>query len=136
MSDFVSQNLIKHLGNNRKKKILVLGLTFKENCTDIRDSKIFDLIDKIKKKYKITIHDPYAIKEDVELNYKFKMSSFNNLSEKFDCVIVNLLHNYYKNKKVKIKILNLIKKYGVLFDLKALFNEDEIKHKKLKVFNL
>ena len=89
MSEFVSQNLIKHLGNNRKN--FSIRFNFKENCTDIRDSKIFDLIDKIKKKYKITIHDPYAIKEDVELNYKFKMSSFNNLSEKFDCVIVNLL---------------------------------------------
>ena len=136
MSKFVAKDLIKYLGINKKKKILVLGLTFKENCSDIRDSKIFDLIDKIKKKYKITLHDPYAIKEDIELNYKFKMSGFNSLNEKFDCIIVNLLHNYYKSKSSKNKILNLIKKNGILFDLKGLFNENEIKNKKLKVFNL
>ena len=70
-----------------KKKILILGLTFKENCSDIRGSKVFNIIDHLKKKGGlIDVYDPWINKKDLKKKTNFKI--INDLSnKKYDAII-------------------------------------------------
>ena len=72
----VSQKI--NLNKKNKKRILVLGLTFKENCPDVRHSKVFDIIKKLKKNGGIVdVCDPWIEKKDLETKIKFNL--LNNL---------------------------------------------------------
>ena len=76
MPKFVFKNINEKLMSYRKsknRKVAVLGLTFKENCKDIRNSKIFDLVDIFEKNnWKVYLHDPYAINDEVKNMYEKK----------------------------------------------------------------
>ena len=74
-----------------RSKILVLGITFKENCPDVRNTKVVDLVNALKDYgANITIHDPWANEEEVNLEYGLK-SSKSLPNEKFDAVVLLLL---------------------------------------------
>ena len=91
-----------------KIKALVLGLTFKENVNDLRNSKIFDLIDILKFNFQnISIHDPLVSKQDLHETYKkmFLTKQPNNF-EKYNLIIYAVSHtklNILKNKIYNIK---------------------------------
>ena len=135
MVDFIAKKIIDDLGTLKKKKIIVLGLAFKENCSDIRDSKIFDVIKKLNCFFRIEMHDPYVNSQEVKKMYKENIMPFDDLSKDADAVIINHKHDYYKKPLVLKKILNLLKKRSHIYDLKGLFNLKKIK-KGYKVFNL
>ena len=135
MPKFIYKNILKDLGS-RKRKVLILGLTFKENCSDIRDSKIFDLIQKLKNKHQTFLHDPYAIEEEVYNLYSQKMYKLNELPKKIDCIVINLKHDYYKSRKMKEKIIKMTKNKGYIYDLKGLIDNKLLKRKKIKYFSL
>ena len=135
MPKFIYKNILKDLGP-RKRKVLILGLTFKENCSDIRDSKIFDLIQKLKNKHQTFLHDPYAIEEEVYNLYSQKMYKLNELPKKIDCIVINLKHDYYKSRKMKEKIIKMTKNNGYIYDLKGLIDNKLLKREKIKYFSL
>ena len=124
MPHFIYNNIKNRLIKSKKKleklKIIVLGLTFKENCKDIRNSKIFDLIKILdKKKFKVFLHDPYAIKEEVKEMYNKEMIKFNKLP-KSDVIILSLNHKFYLRIGLK-KIISKLNKKGIFVDLKSTF---------------
>ena len=104
-----------------KAKILLLGITFKENCTDTRNSKIGDLYKIfIKKNAKVDVYDPLAIKDDVKKYFNIKLLNFNDISKtKYDCVIIGVPHDCFLN----ININQFIKNKSVVFDVKGIFKE-------------
>ena len=126
MSNWIVEQIIdaskKQKIDIEKSKILIMGITFKENCPDTRNSKVFDII-KILNKKKIIPHlyDPYISEEtnleDIKFNYE-KGIPFNT-NNKFDIVIVPIAHNEFKNiyKKVWSKIL---KENYIIYDLKGI----------------
>ena len=116
-----------------KVKILILGVTYKEDCNDLRNSKIIDLIKIIKNsKYKITFHDILANKKDFYKETNLKLTDFRKLKDKFNYILLCQPHEFYI--KNKTKILKLQKKNGVFFDLK---NSFKIKYNsKHQVFTL
>ncbi len=107
--------LEKNLGNIRNKRITVLGLSFKENSSDIRGSRSIELIKiLLKKKSKITVHDPKAMK-NTESIFKNKITYANSLLESLDdcqCTIImtpwkiytKLKNSNFKNMKRKLII--------------------------------
>lgn len=130
MPYFIYNNIKKKLLRNKKKfeklKIIVLGLTFKENCKDIRNSKIFDLIKILdKKKCNVLLHDPYAIKEEIKEMYSKEMIDFNKLP-KSDIIILSLNHKFYLKLGLK-KITSKLKKKGIFVDIKSTF-KSSFKH--------
>ena len=90
---------------NKNKKILVMGLTFKENCPDTRNSKVLDLFNHFKrKKFHISSFDPFSKNWSFEFNKKFNViNNFKN--KKFDVVILAVKHNEFIKMKKQIKIL-------------------------------
>ena len=128
MPEFVVNNLI----NGMKKKeikiinsnVLILGLTFKENCSDVRNSKVFNIISKLKKKnINIFVHDPW-LSDLKSKKYSFKLiNKFHNM--KFDAIILAVGHKQFKkfNKK---KLLTICNKKFFLYDLKNFFKNSKL----------
>lgn len=104
MSLFVKSKFIKLLNKNfgkkKKFKVLILGVTFKENCNDIRNSKVFDLINHLKKECRIDVYDPY-VKELKIKNVKLvkKLCAVS----KYEGIIHAVNHKIFINKLKNIK---------------------------------
>jgi UDP-N-acetyl-D-galactosamine dehydrogenase len=99
-----------------------MGLTFKENCSDIRESKVFDIINYLdKKKISVKTYDPWVSKKD--LDKKLKTNHIENLKNisGFDGVIIAVGHDIFKKIGIK-KIKSFCKKNSVIFDIKNQFN--------------
>ena len=78
-------------------KVVVFGLTFKENCPDIRNSKVVDIIKRLKE-YNIDpiVIDPWANKQEAKLEYGVELKDISEAKE-VDCIIVAVAHNKFKN---------------------------------------
>ena len=126
MSSHIVSKFIQHLKINnikiKRPKILILGLTFKENCPDLRNSKIKDIYDKLKNKnYKIDLYDPLAEQNQIISLYgKKKISKF--IPNTYDGVIIGVSHNNFKLMGINF-IRSLCKKTHVIFDLKSIFKK-------------
>ena len=109
-----SQNKITFINS----KVLVLGLTFKENCEDVRNSKALEIINYLSKKTnKLYIYDPIAHTESLNKNIKNKLIKKLNIKN-FDSIIVLVSHHIFKIQKKKI--LSLLNKKGFIYEIKNL----------------
>jgi UDP-N-acetyl-D-galactosamine dehydrogenase len=121
------QMLLQRSKNPGETKVLVMGLTFKEDIADIRNSKVADLVRELMD-YSINVHiiDPYASANEVARQYG--LSLLDKPSGQYDAVIVAVGHADYK--KLDITYFNsLMKKTPILLDLKGLYQvrkDDEI----------
>lgn len=124
MSKYIAFNFIKEM---KKKKIrikdsniLIMGLTFKENCADIRNSGIERVVSFLKKKNcNIDLYDPLANRKEIKKIYNSYPKE--KLKNKFyDGIIIAVLHNQFRKMKFKA-IKKLCKKKHILFDLKSIF---------------
>ncbi len=129
MSKYFSQKILNILVeknlNFNKSNVLLLGLSFKENCPDIRNSKILDLINELKHfKINLDIFDPIVnskeAKQKLGFNIKLKPDK-----GKYDLVIITVPHQAFKDLGVK-KIRKWCKKNGSLMDLKNTFPQNTI----------
>lgn len=78
-------------------RVLVLGITFKENCPDIRNSRVIDAVDELKEfGCKVDVYDPWASSLDVEREYGFKLLESYDPSE-YACVVVAVAHNEFRS---------------------------------------
>ncbi len=127
MGYYVVSKLIKKMKTKniqiQGSKILIMGLTFKENCPDIRNSGIKNVITKLKNfKCKLNLFDPYVDREEIKQMYdiypNLKLSK-----NRYDAVLIAVAHNKFKTIGLS-KIKNLCKKKHVIFDLKNLFNSN------------
>ena len=117
MAQYASNEILKIFKKKKLKpnsKLLVLGYTFKENCSDYRNTQIEKLTNNLIKKYSnIQIYDPY-IKTKIKKNF---LTVFPKNQKKFDCIIIAVPHReLLKNEK---KIINLGNKDCLFFDLKS-----------------
>ena len=121
MAKYITDQVIKLMIDKQIKikgsNLLILGVTFKENCSDIRNSKVIDLIKKLREYgINILIHDPYVKKEKLKENYDLEVTNYLPKT-KFDCIVLAVAHERFK----KIE-LNKLKKYNsVTYDIKGIF---------------
>ena len=127
MGVYVASKLIKNLKKSKIKieraKILIMGLTFKENCADIRNSGIESVISKLKKsKCILNLYDPWVEKKKVR--DAFNILPISKLGKKkYDAVVIAVAHEKFKKMGIK-SISNLCKKNHVIYDLKWLFKKN------------
>jgi UDP-N-acetyl-D-glucosamine/UDP-N-acetyl-D-galactosamine dehydrogenase len=123
----------------RNSKVVILGLTFKENCPDTRNSKVYDIIKQLKT-YSITpvVIDPWASERDALREYGVELKSMNEAKDA-DCVIVAVAHNEFKAMSLS-DIKGLFKKSAdaekVLLDVKGLYKIDELKESGIRWWRL
>jgi UDP-N-acetyl-D-glucosamine/UDP-N-acetyl-D-galactosamine dehydrogenase len=92
--ELLLSELQKHGVLRKKPRILQLGITFKENCPDIRNSKSVDMLEILSKVSLVDLYDPWVEKFDVPENGKF-LTSLDNLAEFYDAVIVTVAHKQF-----------------------------------------
>ncbi|WP_204236506.1 MULTISPECIES: nucleotide sugar dehydrogenase [unclassified Staphylococcus] len=129
MVNFVTNNLVKQLfklKKNKESKILILGVTFKENTPDLRNSKILKIIEELNE-YGIVpdILDPYVKDNSLNLNCNI-VSDYNN--KKYDALLYAVDHNQFKNEDDNIFFEMLNTDKAIILDLKNRFNNDIPNH--------
>ncbi len=103
----------------KNAKILVLGITFKENCPDVRNTKVVDVIANLKSfGTDITVYDPWA--NPSEVLHEYNIESTNDLPEhKFDAIVLSVAHKKFLN----INFKSLLTPNGILYDVKGVLKE-------------
>ena len=131
MGDYVANQVIKLMNKKgvlvKDSKILILGVTFKENCPDIRNTKIVDIYHTLEEyTNNITIYDPWADASHVRHEYGIEISDkkIEELKGEFDAVILSVAHNEFK----EINIREFLKDYeqGVVYDVKGILERNLI----------
>ena len=124
----------------KKSTVVILGLTFKENCPDTRNSKVEDIYNRLKE-YNIApvVCDPWADPEVAKKEYGITLTPFGELP-KADCVIVAVGHNDYRSMSMK-RLKELFKEElsdeeKVLIDVKSLYRMDELKASGMRFWRL
>lgn len=129
MSKHVASNIIKELLkkgiNVQNASINLLGLTFKENCPDLRNTKVIDIVRELEDYgLKINVNDVEEDNETAKALYDIDLVSKENLPET-DALIFAVPHrDYLENKS---EYLDLLSDNGVVFDIKGIIQEDELK---------
>jgi len=114
----------------KKSKVVILGLTFKENCPDTRNSKVNDIIKQLRV-YGIepTVVDPWASERDAMKEYGVELKTLADAKDA-DCIIVAVAHNEFREmglSKVKELFRDVSDDQKVLIDVKGLYKMDELK---------
>jgi UDP-N-acetyl-D-galactosamine dehydrogenase len=90
----VVQHIISSVSDVKSAKVLVMGATFKENVSDIRNSKVADVVKELKSFFlNVDVHDPYADSDDLMHEYGFGL--VNEIGKDYDAVIVSVCHEPY-----------------------------------------
>ena len=119
MGQYVASEVVKMMLKNDIKvnggKILMLGITFKENCPDVRNTKIVDVIKHLKEYgLDITIYDPWANPVEVKHEYDL-ITSTSSPTELFDTIVLGVAHKQFSD----INLDNLLKPKGLIYDVKG-----------------
>ena len=127
----VVQHIIKNSSNTAEAKILVLGATFKENVSDIRNSKVADLVkDLLDYSIKVDFVDPHASPEDIRHEYGLSMT--HAIGKDYDAVILAVAHDEYKTFTEEY-LLSITRPKALFADLKGLYRN---KFNSLKYWSL
>ncbi|MEE8329088.1 MAG: nucleotide sugar dehydrogenase [Thermodesulfovibrionia bacterium] len=129
MGRYIAGNTIKQLIKSgravKKSKILILGLTFKENISDIRNTRVIDIYNELREYgAKVFIHDPYAGKEDVFNEFKLHLTNKPGDEKPFDGIVIAVKHRAYR-RLTPAYLKKLCKKNPVLVDVKAFFDREK-----------
>ena len=127
MGKHVVSELIKAMKNKKikikKSKILIMGLTFKENCADIRNSGVQSVIKELKKyDCSIDLYDNWVDSQEIKTMYDILPKSTLNINT-YDSIILAVAHDEFKKMGIKT-ISNFCKKNHIIYDLKYLFSSD------------
>ena len=128
MALYVARKVVRYITKNvtnvQSARVLVLGATFKENVSDIRNSKVADVIKELQSfSVNVDVHDPYASYDEVMHEYGFGLTEINGTD--YDAVILAVSHDQFKEMDEEY-LLSITKPHAVIYDLKGLFR-DKIK---------
>jgi len=103
-------------------KILIMGFSFKENCQDIRNTRVIDIVHSLKRRNcLVDVYDPLVNKRECLKNYKVRLIDYPKYS-KYDSIILAVSHSKFKKIGIS-KIRKFGKKNSIIFDIKGLFNK-------------
>lgn len=122
MGSYVAQETVKMMirkgARIKNSKVLVLGITFKENCPDIRNSRVIDIIKEFKTyDVAVDVYDPWASADEVQHEYGLDLiSDASQLQSDYDAIVLAVSHKEF----LSMNIHQLKSDIGVIFDVKSL----------------
>ena len=139
IADAAVKNMIAAGQAPKKSNVVILGLTFKENCPDTRNSKVNDIIEELNN-YEITpiVVDPWASERDAMNEYGVTLTKLEDINEA-DCVIVAVAHNEFKSlnlNDIKKLFKNCPDNEKVLIDVKSIYNVEDLEMSGMKYWRL
>lgn len=125
MAAYIAQQTIKQMIDNdtniKGAKVIVLGLTFKENCPDLRNSKVADLVRDLEAfGCKVYVHDPLANTAQALNEYGITLSDWTKLPHNADAIVAAVSHTQYTTKPLT-SLLAPLKSGGVFMDIKSAY---------------
>ncbi len=140
MAKFAARNILQLMVRNNielhSSKIAILGVTYKENCPDLRNSKVIDLVNELKSwKVKVQVVDQFADQKILN-KLDIKLLNFKELSN-LDAIVVAVGHNKFRNLNPR-DLIKLCKKNSlpVLGDLKSVYDKEKCEQVGFTVFRL
>lgn len=123
MGNYVAEQTIKCMNKKgllvKDANILILGITFKENCPDIRNTKVVDIYTSLAEYTgNVTVYDPWANKNNVKREYGIDICDKLPEGKKFDAVIMAVAHNQFKELDIKKLTID----DGVIYDVKGILD--------------
>lgn len=139
MGKFIAEQTVKQMiaGGSYVKgaRVNILGLTFKENCADLRNSKVGDVINELRAYgVEVFVHDPYADAEEAMHEYGVRIFSWEELP-RADAIVAAVSHHHFSSLSAEDFGQKLIKG-GCFVDVKAAFNTADLKAAGIKVWRL
>lgn len=128
MGGYVAQETVKMMIKNgatiKNSNALVLGITFKENCPDIRNSRAIDIIRELETYHiNVDVYDPWASPLEVKEEYHLELlNDKKNLKTKYEAIILAVSHKEF----LELDLKNLKSEIGIIFDVKSLFPKETI----------
>lgn len=127
MGEYIANQVIKLMNKKgvlvKDSNILILGITFKENCPDIRNTKIVDIYTTLSEyTNNITIYDPWANHEEVKREYNLDILNKLYPSEKYDAIILGVAHKEF----LSLDISSLTKDNAVVYDVKGILDREMV----------
>ena len=128
MGAYVANQVIKCMNMKgilvKDAKILILGVTFKENCPDIRNTKVVDIYHTLEEyTNNITIYDPWANADAVEHEYGIEVANSLPAERQYDAIILAVAHNEFKSLNIRSLLSS---EHGVVYDVKGILSKDII----------
>jgi UDP-N-acetyl-D-galactosamine dehydrogenase len=128
MGDYVAHEVVKLMIKKdiavKDAKILVLGITFKENCPDVRNTRVVDILKTLSDyNVNLTIYDPWADVEEVAHEYGWKsVNTLENAPGQYDAIVLAVAHNEFSTMDLK----GLRKEKSVVYDVKGILPLEQI----------
>ena len=121
MGEYVAQEVVRCMIKKeiliKHSRVLILGFTFKENCPDVRNTKVIDVVHELQNyDIDVTVYDPIAFPEDVKREYGIEITSELPVGE-FDAVIAAVAHKEF----ISLNVRSLVKKEGIVYDVKGIY---------------
>jgi UDP-N-acetyl-D-galactosamine dehydrogenase len=128
MAAYIAQDIIKMMLMKKLRvdaaRILVMGITFKQNCPDVRNTKVADLVAELGAfGHNVTVYDPLADRETVERVYNIKLADSLPKSGSFDAVVLAVRHDQFAEMTSEM-IRSLVVPSGLVYDLKGILPVD------------
>ena len=128
MGAYVASQLLKRMARIRinigKSRVLIMGLAFKEDCPDIRNTKVVDVINELEEYgCNVDVFDPVVEASDVKSEYNIDLINWVE-NEAYDAVVIAVGHNKFKAMG-PTKIKNFGKKKSIIYDLKSIFSNSQ-----------
>jgi len=123
MGSYIAKKILQHIilynGNVKHAKVLVMGATFKENVSDIRNSKVADVVKELQS-YSLNVHvtDPHADSDELKHEYGFELTK--DLATDYDAVIIAVPHKVFK-KINDAEFASITKPHAMIADIKGIF---------------
>lgn len=139
MGKLIAEQTVKHIikggGQVKHARVNLLGLTFKENCADIRNTKVVDIIHELESYgVEVFLHDPVADPDEAKHEYGVTLTSWEELP-RADAIILAVAHNEYTQVDLK-KLLAKVIQGGAFIDVKAKFDRSALEADGLSVWRL
>ena len=116
------------MSHQKSGRVLILGLTFKENVPDLRNSKVIDIVRYFKRRgYDVDVHDPWANSIDSQHHYQLSLIDDNELNGLYDIVIATVPHDHYKRQGIDFIKQNM-RPEGLLADIKGIWRHTALQH--------
>ncbi|MFZ4056727.1 MAG: nucleotide sugar dehydrogenase [Ferruginibacter sp.] len=125
MAGYVARKVLQHIiqnnGNVKDAKVLIMGATFKENVSDIRNSKVADVIKELTSfSLNVEVSDPFADSDELKHEYGFELVK--EIGNKYDAVLITVPHSQYRELD-DAYFASITKDYALVADLKGIFRK-------------
>lgn len=140
MAEYIAGQTVKSLVELGKtiqdSQVVVLGLTFKENCADIRNSQVARLVGELQEfGCKVAVHDPLADPDEAKRMYGISLRSWEELPTDPAALVLAVPHDHYR-KMPPSQLLAGVREGALVVDVKSVLNRDELDSRALKVWRL